>query len=243
MFRNSSGTRSDRSASFCPATSDHRAAAPARATASSARCAETPGWPSAEREPALRGACRCGRTRRAGADGFRSSSGSGPRSMVPSSTSEIIPFSSDTTTATESFSSVRPIAARCRDPELTAQARIHGQRQEAGGRSDPIVVHDDRAVVQVRFRVEDASPAGRSSPSRRGECRPRCSCAARSRRSIAMIAPTRRLASMPAATAISSTASSAAWPFVRSRKNGARPKCASARRISDWNSTMAANTT
>ena len=31
--------------------------------------------------------------------------------------------------------------------------------------------------------------------------------------------------------------------LARYRKNGARPKCASARRMSDWNSTMTAKTT
>ena len=46
----------------------------------------------------------------------RSRSASMSRSMSPSITSEITPVSSDTTIATASFSSVTPIAARCRDP-------------------------------------------------------------------------------------------------------------------------------
>src|SRR5207249_10370949 len=46
----------------------------------------------------------------------RSSSASSPRSICPSTTIEMLPVSSDTTIATESFSSVRPIAARWRDP-------------------------------------------------------------------------------------------------------------------------------
>ena len=60
--------------------------------------------------------------------GHRASS---PRSIGPSSASEICPVSSDTTTATASLSSVRPIAARCRVPSsrptrgLTVSGRKH----------------------------------------------------------------------------------------------------------------------
>ena len=65
-------------------------------------------------------------------------------------------------------------------PELLAQLRVHRQRQEAGGRRDAIVLHDDRAVVQRRRRLEDADAADRRSAPRRAGCRLRCSCAARS---------------------------------------------------------------
>ena len=57
-----------------------------------------------------------------------------------------------------------------------------------------------------------------------------------------MIAPTRCADSIVAATTISSIDSSADSACAKYRKNGARPKCASARRMSDWNSTMTANT-
>ena len=75
---------------------------------------------------------------------------------APSTTIDTLPVSSDTTMATESFSSVRPIAARWRDPESLAQLRVHGQRQEAGGRSHAILLHDDGAVVERRSRQENA---------------------------------------------------------------------------------------
>src|SRR5262249_50811672 len=45
-----------------------------------------------------------------------SASGLRPRSICPSATIEMFPVSSDTTIATESFSSVSPMAARCREP-------------------------------------------------------------------------------------------------------------------------------
>ena len=60
---------------------------------------------------------------------------------------------------------------------------------------------------------------------------------------MTMIAPCRRPASVLAATTTSSMVSLPVSGRVSTRKNGARPKCASARRMSDWNSTMAANTT
>ena len=66
------------------------------------------------------------------------------------------PVSSDTITATASFSSVSPIAARCRVPRFLRELRIDRQRQKAGGRRDAIVLHDDGAVVQRRFRLKDA---------------------------------------------------------------------------------------
>ncbi len=59
---------------------------------------------------------------------------------------------------------------------------------------------------------------------------------------MTMIAPMRAVDNCVAATAISSIVSSAPSGVRKYRKNGARPKCASARRISAWNSTMAAKT-
>ena len=145
--------------------------------------------------------------------------------------------------ATASFSSVRPIAARCRDAELLAQPRVDRQRQEAGRRGDPIVLDDHRAVVQRRRRLEDADEQvvgqhgvernaaldvvaqadlpldddDRADPLRRQH-------AGRDHELLdRLVGRSRALA--------------------RYRKNGARPRCASARRMSDWNSTMAAKTT
>ena len=56
-----------------------------------------------------------------------------PRSICPSTTMETLPVSSDTTIATESFSSVRPIAARCRDPSslLNFGFTVSGRKQAA----------------------------------------------------------------------------------------------------------------
>ena len=53
--------------------------------------------------------------------------------MVPSSAIEISPLSSDTTTATASFSSVRPMAARWRVPSsrLRRGCTVSGRKQEA----------------------------------------------------------------------------------------------------------------
>ncbi len=75
--------------------------------------------------------------------------------MRPSSTIEIHPVSSETTTATASFSSVRPIAARCRVPEVLAEPGIHRERQEARGGSDAILLDDHCPVVQRRAVLKD----------------------------------------------------------------------------------------
>ena len=60
---------------------------------------------------------------------------------------------------------------------------------------------------------------------------------------MAMIAPTFCDDIMLVATTSSSIDSSADSGAAKYRKKGARPRCASARRMSDWNSTMNANTT
>ena len=70
------------------------------------------------------------------------------------------PVSSDTTIATASFSSVRPIAARWRDPSSRLEPRIHRQRQEAGRRRDR-----DRPARSRRRRAA-ARSAGRCVTSR-----------------------------------------------------------------------------
>ena len=56
-----------------------------------------------------------------------------PRDMCPSVAMEIRPVSSDTTTATASFSSVRPIAARCRVPRSTPTdgLTVSGRKHDA----------------------------------------------------------------------------------------------------------------
>ena len=63
----------------------------------------------------------------------RSASASRPRSIWPSTTSEMLPVSSDTTIATASFSSVRPIAARWREPSslLSFGLTVSGRKQAA----------------------------------------------------------------------------------------------------------------
>ena len=62
-------------------------------------------------------------------------------------------------------------------------------------------------------------------------------------RSTAMMAPIRCPDSIVAATASSSTTSSPSSVRVKDLMKGARPKCASARRMSAWNRTISANTT
>jgi hypothetical protein len=56
-------------------------------------------------------------------------------------------------------------------------------------------------------------------------------------------APTFFLESRPAAVMTSSIVSAARSARLKYRKNGALPRCESARRMSDWNSTIAAITT
>jgi hypothetical protein len=51
------------------------------------------------------------------------------------------------------------------------------------------------------------------------------------------------VASIVVAVTISSIASAPVSALVNHRKNGARPRCASARRRSDWKMTIAANPT
>ncbi len=85
----------------------------------------------------------------------RSASVVRPRSICPSTTMEMLPVSSDTTTAIESFSSVSPMAARCRDPSSLPELRIDRQRQEAGGCRDAVLLDDHRPVVQRRRGLED----------------------------------------------------------------------------------------
>ncbi len=75
--------------------------------------------------------------------------------MPPSSASEICPVSSDTTTATASLSSRQADGRAMPRPELAAHTRVDGQRQEAGGRGDAVLLEDDRAVVQRRAGLED----------------------------------------------------------------------------------------
>ena len=109
---------------------------------------------------ALRATARDRRIRRRRAisdrSSVRSASGEMPRWRSPSSTSEMLPVSSDTTIATASFSSVRPSAARCRVPSSRLTRGIHRQRQKAGGGRDAVALDDGRAVVQRRSGLKDA---------------------------------------------------------------------------------------
>ena len=63
----------------------------------------------------------------------RSASVERPRSICPSTTSEMLPVCSDTTIAMESFSSVSPMAARCLDPSslLSFGLTVSGRKQAA----------------------------------------------------------------------------------------------------------------
>ena len=89
------------------------------------------------------------------------------RSMRPSRTSEIHPVSSETTTASASFSSVRPIAARCRVPRslLSRGFTVSGRKQAAAAMrfswmitapscSGDAVLEDRHEQVVADLRVE-----------------------------------------------------------------------------------------
>ena len=168
----------------------------------------------------------------------RSTSVERPRSICPSTTSEMLPVSSDTTMAIESFSSVSPIAARCREPEFLAQLRIHRERKEAGRGRDPILLDDDGTVVQRRLDLEDADDqvVGQHRIERD---------AALDVVAQANLAfegndgahPLRREHARRDSQFLDRFLG-AIRPLPGSGRTGARPKCASARRMSDWNSTM-----
>ena len=153
----------------------------------------------------------------------------------------MLPVSSDTTIATESFSSVSPIAARCRDPSSLPRLRVDRERQKARRRRHAILLHDHRAVVQRRRRQEDAlqqivgehgveadaaldvvAKADLPLDGDDGADALRREHGRGDDELLDRVPPPLRL--------------------EKYRKNGARPKCASARRMSDWNSTITAKT-
>ena len=80
---------------------------------------------------------------------------SGSRS--PRDAIAICPVSSETTIASASVSSVMPIAARWRVPNLPLHHRIRGQRKKAGRRRDAVALNDHRAVVQRAAALEDGA--------------------------------------------------------------------------------------
>ena len=158
-FWNSSGTRSARSTTCSPATTSHSSAASAIDSDLQAEVAEADGTPSAERAPRL--PRRAARPRRSAdqltAAASRSALGvDAALEVAVDRRARCVPVSSDTTIATASFSSVRPMRGAMPRAELAAQPRIDGQRQEAGGGRDAIALDDHRAVVQRRGRLEDA---------------------------------------------------------------------------------------
>ena len=94
--------------------------------------------PAPPRPPGPRAAPASGRARRARGGCARPA------------TSEMMPVSSETTTARASVSSVTPMAARWRLPSVARQLGVHGQGQEAGGGGHAVALDDHRAVVQRR---------------------------------------------------------------------------------------------
>ena len=134
MFCSSSGTRRLRSTIGSPATVSHSSTA--MPTDSTFR----PRWP--ERMVDHQSYTDRGCAPVAARDAWRRSARAGaraaasavrPRSICPASASEMLPVSSDTTIATASFSSVRPMAARCRVPRslLTNGLTVSGRKQAA----------------------------------------------------------------------------------------------------------------
>ena len=131
----SSGTRRPRSTVSSPETTIHSSSArpsdssfsprlpkPATIASTASRVLRPPRFGVLSR--------RCSTSARSRA---RSSSLSSPRSIWPSTTIEMLPVSSDTTIATASFSSVRPIAARWREPSslLNFGFTVSGRKQAA----------------------------------------------------------------------------------------------------------------
>ena len=110
----------------------------------------------------------------------RSVSGVRPRSSRPLIASEMTPVSSDTTIGQRVVLLSQAERGAVARAQLAADPRVHRQRQEAGRRRDPVALHDHRAVVQRRRRLEDAGQQVVGDQSRPAGCRPRCSCAGRS---------------------------------------------------------------
>ena len=65
--------------------------------------------------------------------------------------------------------------------ELGGEQRIHGERQEAGGGGDAVLLQNDGAVMQRARWDGRALPAGRRRDARRARLRSRCRCAIRFR--------------------------------------------------------------
>ena len=177
----SSGTRSPRSTVSSPDDDHPEQHAPGRATAPSGRNGGTARSRASSRVLHLAASAlaarRCSSSDRSRA---RSASASRPRSIWPSTTIEIAAglLGHDDRHRVVLFGEAdRGAMPRS---ELLAELRVHGQRQETGGRRHAIVLHDHGAVVQRRVGLEDAHAADRRSAPRRAGCRPRCSCAGRS---------------------------------------------------------------
>ena len=126
--------------------------------------------------------------------------------------------------------------------QLATELGIDGERQKAGCRGDPVLLDDDGAIVQRRGRLEDADE--------------QVVCHRRVERDAALDAIAQAdvafedddgagaaVGQRLAATVSSSMVSPSPSRRVKNWKKGARPKCASARRMSDWKMTMAAKTT
>ena len=160
----------------------------------------------------------------------------------PPTTSEIMPVSSETTTATASVSSVTPMAARWRLPSWRRQLRVHGEGQEAGGGGDAVALHDHRAVVQRRARVEDADEQVVGDVGVEADARLDVARAGPSRARARRWRPVRCAARVVAASTTSSTTSSVRCE-PKAPSSGVLPRWASTFRISAWNTTMMPNTT
>src|SRR5262249_31333448 len=85
----------------------------------------------------------------------RSSSVPRPRSIWPSKTSEPFPASSETTTATASFSSVRPMAARWREPSslLILGLIVSGRKQAAAATRSFCTIAAPSCNGDVRWKM------------------------------------------------------------------------------------------
>ena len=159
---------------------------------------------------------------------------------APSHASEISPRSSETTTTTASISSARPIAARWRVPTSRSSCEVvSGRRQPRCG--DAPAPHDHRAVVQRAARQEqrDEQLGRQLGLEPHARSRPRLvRSAARSMTISAPATATRQLGRGPRHR---SPRRRRAPAGRRGSGHGAilpRPRRASPRRMSAWNSTI-----
>ena len=174
----------------------------------------------------------------------RSRSGSSPRSMTPSTASEITPAllgDHDDHRVRLLGQADRGAVARA---ERAGEAEVAREGQEAAGRRDPVSLDERGPVVERRSGLEEAAQElGRHDRLHRHA---QLGVGAQPTwRSTAIRAPMRLTASASTARTISSRS----WrrcgrPPARPRAGAARlrPACASVRRSSGWKRTMSART-